>query len=147
MLSFDTNILVYAADRTAGVRHTTSAHLLTAAVSVEAALNQQSVIEFLRVTTRKQKQPLADASKIVQAWLSNFALMTTPPTIVEDTLSILKSHRLEIWDAHMLAICASYGCDVLLSEDMTDGALYGRVRVLNPFNPKNASAIAEILLP
>jgi predicted nucleic acid-binding protein len=105
------------------------------------------VIEFLHVTTRKQKQPLADASKIVQAWLSNFALMTTPPTIVEDTLSILKSHRLEIWDAQMLAICASYGCDVLLSEDMTDGALYGRVRVLNPFNPKNASAIAEILLP
>ena len=144
MLSFDTNILVYAADRTGGLRHTTSAHLLAAAVLVEAALNQQSVIEFLHVTTRKQKQPLADASKIVQAWLSNFALMTTPPTIVEDTLSILKSHRLEIWDAHMLAICASNGCDVLLSEDMTDGALYGRVRVLNPFNPKNASAVAEL---
>src|SRR5262245_16942577 len=127
MLSFDTNILVYAADRTAGDRHLACARLLTAATSVVAALNEQSVFEFLHVTTRKRKQPLPDAALMVRAWLKNFALMLPPATIVEDSLALLNSYQLQIWDAHMLAICAANGCDVLLSEDMTDGVQYGGV--------------------
>jgi predicted nucleic acid-binding protein len=144
MFSFDTNILVYAADRTAGDRHRACARLLAAATSAAAALNEQSVFEFLHVTTRKRRQPLPDAALMVRAWLKNFALMLAPTTIVEDSLSLLGSHHLQIWDAHMLAICAANECDVLLSEDMTDGARYGRILVLNPFNPANTGQLAGL---
>lgn len=147
MLSFDTNILVYAADRTAGARHLACARLLTAATSAEAALNEQSLFEFLYASTRKKKQPLRDAVLMVRAWLKNFALIVTPATIVEDSLELMGSHRLQIWDARMLSVCAANGCDVLLSEDMTDGARYGRIRVLNPFNPANARALTGLLQP
>src|SRR5262245_24652906 len=147
MLSFDTNILVYAADRTAGNRHLACARLLTAAASAEAALNEQSLFEFIYASTRKRKQSLLDATLLVRAWLKNFALLVTPATIVEDSLSLMDRHQLQIWDARMLSVCASNGCDVLLSEDMTDGARYGRVLVLNPFNPANTGILTGLMQP
>ena len=145
MLSFDTNILVYAADRTAGERHAASIALLNAAVTNDAVLNEQSVIEFLHVATRKQKQPVIDAANMVQAWLKNFPVIMSAETAIEDTIALLTAHSLSVWDAHMLAICAAHGCETLLSEDLSDGALYGSVRVLNPFNPRNALTLAELL--
>jgi predicted nucleic acid-binding protein len=147
MLSFDTNILVYAADRTAGARHIACARLLTAATSVSAALNEQSVFEFLHVSTRRRKQPLAASAQMVRAWLKNFPLMPNTTTVVEDSLTLLASYHLQVWDAHMLAVCAANGCEVLLSEDMTDGAQYGSVLVLNPFNPANTGKLADLLQP
>jgi predicted nucleic acid-binding protein len=147
MLSFDTNVLVYAADRQAGDRHEKSAKLLSAAISRDVALNDQSLVEFTHVMTRKQKLSLSDAALMVRAWLNNFALITAPGTIIEDTFSLLSSYRLSTWDAHMIAICDAHGCDFLLSEDLTDGALYSGVRVLNPFNPHNTSTIGNLLLP
>ena len=145
MWSFDTNILVYAADRSAGNRHAAAIKLLANVTSGQAALNEQSLVEFLHVVTRKLKQPLPDAAKLVETWLNNFALMTTPATIVEDTVSLLASHSLSVWDAHMIAICRAHGCEGLLSEDLADGASYGGVRVLNPFNPRNATALLQVL--
>lgn len=147
MLSFDTNILVYAADSTAGSRHLASIQLLAAAVSAPAALNEQSVFEFLYAATRKQNQPMAVAARMVRSWLMNFPLMLSPPTVVEDSLALLDSYPLQLWDAHMLAVCGGNGCDVLLSEDMADGARYGRVLVLNPFNPANTAKLASLLQP
>jgi predicted nucleic acid-binding protein len=145
MWSFDTNILVYAADQTAGNRHAASIKLLASAVSGQAALNEQSLVEFLHVVTRKLKQPLPDAAKLVQAWLNNFPLMTAPATILEETVSLLSSNFLSVWDAHMIAICRAHGCEGLLSEDLADGASYGGVRILNPYDLRNAGALREIL--
>ena len=147
MLSFDTNILVYAADRHAGARHTESVTLLSAAAWRGAALTEQSLIEFLNVATRKRNQPLVAASAIVRNWLQLFPLLLPPASIVDDTLSFLTSYRLSIWDAHMLATCASNGCHALISEDLADGAHYGPVQVLSPFNPHNASLIGNLLGP
>ena len=145
MWSFDTNILVYAADRTAGNRHAASVKLLENAALGQAALNEKSLVEFLHVATRKLKQPLPDAAKLVRAWLNNFPLMTAPSTVLEDTVSLLTSNSLSVWDAHMIAICSAHGCEGLLSEDLADGASYGGVRILNPFNLQNAGALLEIL--
>jgi predicted nucleic acid-binding protein len=147
MISFDTNILVYAADRTAGARHLACSSLLTAATSAEAALNEQSLFEFIYASTRKRRQPLRDATVMVRAWLKNFALLVTPATIVEDSLGLMDTHKLQIWDARMLSVCAANGCDVLLSEDMTDGARYSGVLVLNPFNPANTRTLTGLLQP
>ena len=145
MLSFDTNVLVYAADRTAGIRHAAAVKLLSVAASGAAVLNEQSVMEFLNVATRKQKQPLGEAANLVQSWLRNFPLITAAETVFEGTMALLNSYSLSIWDAHMLAICGSNGCNALLSEDLADGAWYDKVRVLNPFNAANTQIVAEML--
>lgn len=146
MLSFDTNILVYAWDPTASFRHTAAVKLLaTAALTEKAALNEQSLVEFIHVMTRKRKLPIALAMQPVSSWMKIFPVITTVPAVVDDMLELLASYPLSVWDAHMLALCAANGCNALISEDLSDGMVYGGIRVLNPFSPQNAAAMQELL--
>jgi predicted nucleic acid-binding protein len=68
-----------------------------------------------------------------------------PQTVIEDAFALLSRHRLSIWDARLLAVCAAHGCDYLLSEDMQDGAQYGGVTVVDPFKAANAAIIEQVL--
>jgi predicted nucleic acid-binding protein len=146
MLSFDTNILVYASDPAAGFRHAAAAKLLAAAaLGQKAVLNEQSLVEFLHVATRKTKLPVALAARLVSSWMKNFPLITASQTVMDDTVALLASYPLSVWDAHMLALCQANHCTALISEDLSDGAVYGTVRVISPFNPRNALAIQELL--
>jgi len=146
MLSFDTNILVYASDPTAGDRHAAAVKLLTAAaIGRKAALNEQSLVEFIHVATRKTKLPLMGAARLVSSWMKNFPVITATQTVVDDMVALLASYPVSVWDAHMLALCAANHCTALISEDLADGAVYGGLLVLNPFNPQNGLAIKELL--
>ena len=146
MLSFDTNVLVYASDPTAGARHAAAVKLLEAsALGGKAALTEQSLIEFIHVATRKRKLPIEFAARRVASWTKNFPVMTATETIIEDTVALLGSYPLSVWDAHMIALCGANHCKALISEDLSDGAIYGTVRVISPFNPRNARAIQELL--
>ncbi len=147
MISLDTNVLVYAADRQAGNRHAAAHQLVTMAIGKNVGLTEQSLIEFLDSTTRKAKLSLADAATTLRGYLSYFTLLMPQNTIVEDAIALLTRHKLSVWDARMLAVCAAHGCSHLLSEDMQDGARYGGVTVVNPFNPANAAMLAVLLNP
>jgi predicted nucleic acid-binding protein len=102
-------------------------------------------VEFVRFALHKKQLPLADVQRILADWRSAFPILLAADDDLGRTFQLLAGHELSVWDAHMLAICAANGCDVLLSEDMTDGALYGSVRVINPFDPHNADSIRELL--
>jgi predicted nucleic acid-binding protein len=145
MFSLDSNILVYAADNLAGERHERAARLLEAAASAGAVLTEQSILEFLNVSAIKVKQAVPGAISIVKEFMAHFHVMFPPRSILDDVFRLMGQHRLSVWDARLLAVCAANGCGVLLSEDMQDGALYGSVRVVNPFAPKNGAFLRELL--
>lgn len=48
-------------------------------------------------------------------------------------LALHQADPLSYWDAAFLAAARQSGCDLVLSEDMTDGHTYGTVTVPNPF--------------
>ena len=143
MLSFDTNILVYAADTRDAARHELARGLLQNAAQVDAGLTEQSLIEFLHVATRKPGRPLQEAAQFVHAWLAIFTLMVPHQSVIADTLDLLTRNKLSAWDARLLAVCSANGCNLLLSEDLQDNAVYEGVHVLNPFNPANADRLEE----
>jgi predicted nucleic acid-binding protein len=147
MLSFDTNILIYASDNRAGERHAAALSLLNAGAWAGAALTEQSLIEFASVVMRKHKRPLAEATGFIVSWLEIFPVLVPPQSIVDETLSLLAKHTLSVWDARLLATCAANGCETLLSEDLADKTHYGPVFVVNPFYPHNASLIERLLPP
>ncbi len=147
MIAFDTNILVHAADRQAGHRHEAAQQIIARAIGSDAAVTEQSLVEFLNATTLKAKLSLTDAAAAVRGYLTHFALLLPPASIVDDAMELLTRHRLSVWDARMLALCDAHGCTHLISEDMQDGALYGSVRVVNPFAARNASLLAALLMP
>ena len=145
MLSFDTNVLVYAVDKSGGEKHALAIQLIEAGEQLDTGLTEQVLIEFLDVATNKARQPLRESMRLVRSWLAAFPLITPGASVVSDTLRLLSSHKLSVWDARLLSVCAAGGCDVFLSEDLQDNALYGGVHVLNPFNPVNAPLIQELL--
>ncbi len=147
MISLDTNILIYAADRTAGTRHFAAHQLVTAAISGKVGLTEQSLVEFLNAAVRKVKLPFADAAAAMRGYATHFAVLIPPATIVDDVIGLLAQYRLSAWDARLLAVCAAHGCTHLFSEDMQDGARYGGVTIVNPFKPANAAIIQQALAP
>lgn len=44
-----------------------------------------------------------------------------------------RRHRISYWDAAILEAARSLGCEVVLSEDLSDGEDYDGVRVEDPF--------------
>ena len=145
MISLDTNILIYATDFRAGTRHDAAHQLVSAAIRVRAGLTEQSIVEFMNVAIRKAKLPFEETARYARGYLAHFRLMIPQATIVEDVLALLGRHKLEVWDARLLAVCAAHGCDYLLSEDMQNGAEYGGVTVIDPFNPANSPILEQVL--
>lgn len=147
MLSLDSNILAYAIDQNAGARHRHASVLVQQAASVGAVLTDQSILELLNLSEIKAKRSMADARAIAEELLRHFQLIFPPRNITQRVLDLRQSYKLSVWDARMLAVCGANGCDVLLSEDMQDGARYDVVTVINPFNPANATTLALMLNP
>jgi predicted nucleic acid-binding protein len=145
LFSLDTNILVYAADVDAGAKHVEAKSILASAIEARAGLTDQVIIEFLNATTRKKRLTLSTVSPYIQNFTTNFKLMLPTEHVITDTFALLSKYNLSVFDARLLAVCDAHGCDYLLSEDLQDGAQYGRVTVVNPFNSANAGRIGQLL--
>lgn len=146
MFALDTNLLVYSLDTDAGPKQKEALQFVTlAGQSGAAVLTEQSLIEFLHAALRKRMRPLAEALDSVRKWAAVFRIIIPDATVVARTLFLIENHRLSVWDARLLATCASNGCNLLLTEDLQDGALYGTVRAVNPLNPANSEFLQGAL--
>jgi predicted nucleic acid-binding protein len=62
-----------------------------------------------------------------------FPLALPTPVVLERTFEFTRRFSLSHWDSLLLAACAEVGVDRLYTEDMSDGANYGGVTIVNPF--------------
>ncbi len=145
-LSFDTNVLVYAADIDAGPRHARAAELLERAAQADCILTLQSLGEFFNATTKKARLPPAKAGAFVEAWRRVFPVHGADEAALEDAMHAADRHRLAFWDAMIWATARQAGCRLLISEDMQDGWSLGGLLVVNPFEPGN-TALLDAALP
>ncbi len=53
--------------------------------------------------------------------------------VVIDAAACSIRHRISFWDALIVRAAALAGCEVVLSEDLSDGPLIDGVRIENPF--------------
>jgi predicted nucleic acid-binding protein len=70
--------------------------------------------------------------------IESFLRFDVQPLTVPVTLAALEtSHRFRIsyWDAAIIEAARALGCDVVLSEDLSDGQEFDGVVVRNPFAP------------
>jgi len=131
----DTNILVYAEDRDAGLKHETARSLVQELwQSREGILSIQILQEFFVTVTRKVRVPLSPvkARRIVEEYMSWQVVENTGPLLL-DGIRLAKSARLSLWDALVVAAARSTGCDILYTEDLNEGQRIDHVRIVNPF--------------
>ena len=131
--TLDANVLVYAADLDSGWKHERALDILDRANERDCVLTLQALGEFFFVTTRKGIVANADATALVNDWLTIFPSVTNSMSSLRAAMMAVVKTRLSFWDAMLLATAGEAGCSVVLSEDMQDGAKFGGVTVRNPF--------------
>jgi predicted nucleic acid-binding protein len=144
--SLDTNVLVYSADRDAGVRHALACEIVERAARRPCVLIVQALGEFYRAVTRKRIVPEAEAATQVDEWLELFPTAAADARGLRAALRAAHGGRFSFWDALFLATAAEAGCAAVISEDFHDGARMGAVVVRHPFkNEKLTDAVQRLL--
>lgn len=130
----DTNVLLYAISRAPEEREKAlRANKLLA--SRDIALSVQVVQEFyVQATRQSRSDPLSgeQATKLVEAFL-RFEVAEITVSVMRAAIATRDRFQISYWDAAILEAARSIGCDVVLSEDLSDRQDYAGVRVENPF--------------
>ncbi len=130
----DTNILIYAHDRDAGLKHERAQQLLDRLWSTGQGVLSTQVLQELCVNLRRRvRQPLSveEIRKLIEDYLSWEVVVSTPQSILA-ALEVEQRYKLSYWDALILQAAESCGAGVLYSEDLNAGQRYGAVEVVNP---------------
>ena len=131
----DTNILVYAYDRSAGQKHNLAVQLIEGCWENEnGCLSIQVLQEFFVTVTRRITTPLdPQTARQIVADLAHWRLHSPQPSDLLQVIDFQQGHQLAVWDAQVVQSAASLGCKQLLSEDLHHGQVYSGVQVINPF--------------
>lgn len=129
----DTNVWVYAVDRDEPDRQASARQLLRDLGS-GAVLSTQVMAEYHVTVTRKlgRPVPLADAGQHLQR-MARLQVVPTDAALVVEAAALALSHQLSLWDAMVVRAAAVSGCEVLHTEDLTDGQILDGIRISNPF--------------
>jgi predicted nucleic acid-binding protein len=131
----DTNVLIYAHDRTAGIRHEQAKQLLRELwENRKGCLSVQVLQEFYVNVTQKVPKPLApEAAAGIIADLSSWQVHQPGVNDVLDAIALQNRFRLSFWDAMIVASAIALGCEILWSEDLKPGQRYATLEVRSPF--------------
>ena len=145
MAAADTNVLVYAEGVGDPRRERVANRVLNAIPARDFVLPAQVIGEVFRVLSRKTTASPADIKAKIARWQTFATVAPTTGSTIEAALELACEHRLQIFDATILAASAEAGCRILLSEDMPDGFVWRGVTVVNPFAPRPHPLLADLL--
>jgi predicted nucleic acid-binding protein len=135
----DTNILIYAHDRSNSQGRAASKHELARQLieslwlSGRGVLSTQVLQELCVNLRRKVARPLASSEirGLIEDYMSWEIVTTTPQSVIQ-ALEIESRYKTSFWDALILQAAEQAGAGILYSEDLAPGQSYGPVRVVNP---------------
>jgi predicted nucleic acid-binding protein len=130
----DTNILMYAHDRSAGRKHDLALRLIEQLwESGEGVLSTQILQELCFNLRRKTSRPLpVDEVRLLLRDYLSWEVVTNSPDSVLRALDIEVRYKVSFWDALILHAAETAGAAILYSEDLSTGQRYGTLRVVNP---------------
>jgi len=130
----NTNILVYAHDRSAGLKHQRAQALVESLwESGQGVLSTQVLQELCINLRRKVSKPLpvSEVRQLIRDY-STWEIMTNTSESVLAALDIEARYKTSLWDALIIQSAEASGASVLYSEDLSDGQKYGALRLVNP---------------
>src|SRR6266550_7488304 len=146
MISFDTNVLVYATAARADARVSRAQDLLARAMrATTSILLLQSLAEFSNVAIRKARIPAKAVKTTIEAWRAVLPVHSADDSDLVLALEAVRAHRLPFWDAMLWASARRAGVRHMLSEDFQDGFALQGVTFINPFNRENNPLIDRLL--
>ena len=130
----DTNILMYAHDASAGVKHERAKALVEELWRDRTGVVSSQVLQELSVNLRRKAgRPLdAKATRDIIADYLTWQVVVNGNESILEAIDLEGRYRISFWDALILQGAQASGAEVMLSEDLSEGQTYGSVRVTNP---------------
>ena len=132
MIALDTNVLIYACDRSSPDRQKRATEIIDR--TTDGVLLWQVACEFVAASRKLASQgftPL-DAWNRLAEFQALFPLVQPGPGILRHARDLHLSHGVSFWDSTILAACAEAGVEILYSEDVP-GLAIRSPKVVNPF--------------
>jgi predicted nucleic acid-binding protein len=146
VISFDTNVLVYATASISDVKVMRARDLIARAMrAASSVLLLQTLAEFSSVAIRKARIPVKDIRRTIDAWRAVMPVQAADVDDLSAALEAVRVHRLPFWDAMLWASAQRAGVRHMLTEDLQDGLELRGVRFVNPFKQENDRLIDEVL--
>lgn len=131
----DTNVLVYAYDRSETQKQKCALELLDRLVTTASGvLSTQVLAEFFVAVTRKIRAPLSvdEGYGRIRNYLQVWPVVDVTPLIVLEAARGVRDHQLSFWDAQIWATARLNQVPLIFSEDLAPRVTEG-VRFVNPF--------------
>lgn len=130
----DTNILLYAHDRSASVKHERARKLIEHLWATGEGVVSTQVLQELCVNLRKKVSrplPSEEIRRLVEDYLA-WEVVTNDATSVVEALDIEKRFKISYWDALVIHAAWRAGAAVLYSEDLAQAQRYDSLQGVNP---------------
>jgi predicted nucleic acid-binding protein len=145
MVSFDTNVLVYATASISDEKVMRARDVIARAMrAASSVLVLQTLAEFSNVAIRKARIAVKDIRRTIDVWCAVLPVQVADDSDLLAALEAVRTHRLAFWDAMLWASARRAGVRHLLTEDFL---LLQSVTFINPFNRENDQLIDEVLSP
>lgn len=130
----DTNILIYAHDRTAGTKHRRAQALVENLwESGRGALSTQVLQELCANLRRKVAHPVSpEELRVLIRDYSAWEIVVNTASSILNALEIEQRYNTSFWDALVIQAAESCGASILYSEDLAVGQRHGTVQIVNP---------------
>lgn len=132
----DTNVLVYAYDRSEPEKQQQALKLMHPLIVTETGvISTQVLAEFFVTVTQKLDAPLTleSAQQRIENYQQSWDILDMTPLIVLEAIRGVQSYKFSFWDAQIWAASRLNQINVVFSEDFNNGAVIEGVRFVNPF--------------
>ena len=131
----DTNILLYAADPSETRKHEIAKSLVENLWRSQTGVISTQVLQEFCFNLRRKFRPQLSIAETVER-VSNYLSWPTVTNTVESTIAALEieaEQQLSFWDALIVNAAQVSNSNILYTEDLNHGQIFGSVRVVNPF--------------
>ncbi len=145
--AFDSNVMIYAESHSEDPRCQVARNLV-AYVDINAVvIPAQALAETVYWLLSKARKSRAEAAESATYWRGMFRVEATSDAVLASAFEVMVDHKLQVFDAIILATAAEAGADVLLSEDMQHDFHWRGVTVVNPFHVEHHTLLKTLIAP
>jgi predicted nucleic acid-binding protein len=134
----DTNVIVYAYDKSAGEKHIKAKKILIDLWESGFGVISIQVLKEFYVTVT-QKIPNVLKTEVVEEIISDFLsweVVVNDGYNILEAISIQRRYRFSFWDSLIIAAAKESSCSLLYTEDLTSGQKINDLQIKNPFTLK-----------
>ena len=131
---FDTNVIVYSHDNDSPQKRDRARELIESSFLDRTGVVSGQVLGEAFVTLTKKIGVTSEAAtEEISNYAVGFKVVEISSALVLRAMQIREECQLSYWDALIIAAAEAASCEIVWSEDMNDGQVYGGVTVRNPF--------------